>query len=124
MNLNINRLQITHPHFEYWKSVISRIITRTCLVKKAFLIRVGCMSPWSSKSLFSRIEEKAMPPLVFYHFICAFLCHCRSFKPFLCLLSALQLSYVRLAKGEGHLHSVSCITPIIFKLSHIMEKLK
>ena len=107
MKLYINRLQITHLHFEYWKSVISRIITRTCLVKKAFLIRVGCVSPWSSKSLFSRIEEKAMPLLVFYHFICAFLYHCHSFKPFLCLLSALQLSYVRLPKGEGYLQCIA-----------------
>ena len=107
MKLNINQLQITHPHFEYWKSVISRIITRTCLVKKAFLIRVGCVSPWSSKSLFSSIEEKAMPLLVFYHFICAFLCHCRSFKPFLCLVST---SAVLRQVSKGGRVPTQCIT--------------
>ena len=51
-----------------------------------------------------------MPQLVFYYFISAFLCHCRSFKPFLCLLSPLQLSYVMVAKGEGYLPSVSRIS--------------
>ena len=46
------------------------------------------------KIVILHIEEEAMLLLVFYYFICAFLCHCRSFNLSLCHLTPFLLSCI------------------------------
>ena len=69
-----------------WSSAV-----RTFTLFEALLGGLHISPIWSSKPVISCIEKEAMPLSVFYHCICVFLCHCRSFDPSLCHLSPFSL---------------------------------
>ena len=59
----------------------------------------GCIYPSVTfEIVVLHIEGEAMLLLVFYYFICAFLCHCRSFNPSLCHLTPFLLSCITVSR--------------------------
>ena len=59
----------------------------------------GCMYPSVTfEIVVLHIEEEAMLLLVFYYFICAFLCRCRGFNLSLCHLTPFLLSCITVSR--------------------------
>ena len=57
-----------------------------------------CAPSVTFKIVVLHIEEEGMLLLVFYYFICAFLCRCRSFNLSLCHLTAFLLSCITISR--------------------------
>ena len=57
-----------------------------------------CAPSVTFKIVVLHIEEEGMLLLVFYYFICAFLCRCRSFNLSLCHLTPFLLSCITVSR--------------------------